>query len=44
LRKKISEHKNYQAHEEAINILEKAKKDVLKKDRLLNLCIHVLLN
>jgi len=28
--KKISEHKNYQAHKEAINILEKAKKDILK--------------
>jgi len=30
LRKKISGHKNYQAHKEAINILEIAKKDVLK--------------
>ena len=30
LRKKISEHKNYQAHKEAINILEIEKKDVLK--------------
>jgi len=28
--KKISEHKNYQAHKEAIDILEIAKKDVLK--------------
>ena len=28
--KKISEHENYQAHKEAINILEIAKKDVLK--------------
>jgi len=27
---KISEHKNYQAHKEVINILEIAKKDVLK--------------
>jgi len=30
LRKKISEQKNYQAHKEAINILEISKKDVLK--------------
>jgi len=30
LRKKFSEHKNYQAHKEAINSLEIAKKDVLK--------------
>jgi len=30
LRKKISEYKNYQAHKEAINILEIAKEDVLK--------------
>ena len=30
LRKKISEHKNYQAHKEAINTLEIAEKDVLK--------------
>ena len=29
LRKKIHEHKNYQAHKEAVNILETAKKDVL---------------
>ena len=31
LRKKIHEHKNSQAHKEAINILETAKKDVLLK-------------
>ena len=31
LRKKIHEHKNSQAHKEAINIFETAKKDVLLK-------------
>jgi len=30
MRKKIREHKNSQAHKEATNILETAKKDVLK--------------
>jgi len=50
LRKKINEHKNYQAHKEAINILEIAKEGALKiscsgwKGRLLTLCIHVLPN
>ena len=49
LRKKISEHKNNQAHKEAINILEIAKKDVLKtgavdSKTVSSLCIHVLPN